>query len=152
MKTVLIYASYHHMNTQKIAVAMAHAMGAEALPIEKAEPDIIKSYDLIGLGSGIYYGKFDTRITDFISSNDWTGKKTFVFSTSGFGMDRYNNGPLRLLEEKNAEVLGSFHCRGYDTYPLFKLVGGLSKGYPNEEDIKDAEKFALEMLKKASEF
>ena len=151
MKTVIIYASYHHMNTQKIAIAMAHAVGAEALPIENAGLKTIGSYDLIGLGSGIYYGKFDKRMIDFISNNNWKDKKAFVFSTSGFGAGWFNNGPLRLLEEKGAEVLGSFHCRGYSTYPLFKLAGGLSKGYPDEEDIYDAEKFALEMQKAASE-
>jgi flavodoxin len=151
MKTIILYVSYHHMNTQKIAIAMAHAMGAEALSVEKADAKTIDAYDLIGMGSGIYYGKFDKRITDFIAGYNWKGKKTFVFSTSGFDSPKFNNPTMRLLEEKGAKVLGSFHCRGYDTYPLFKLVGGLSKGYPDEEDIRDAEKFGVEILKLASE-
>ncbi len=151
MKTIILYVSYHHMNTQKIALAMAHAMGAEVMPVEKADAKTIETYGLIGLGSGIYYGKFDKKMTDYIANNDWTGKKTFVFSTSGFNSTKFNNATMRLLGEKGAEVLGSFHCRGYDTYPLFKVVGGLSKGYPDEEDLRDAEKFGVEMLKIAAE-
>lgn len=150
MKTLIIYASYHHMNTKKIADAMANAMGADTLPIGEAGTAVIGSYDLIGFGSGIYFGKFDKRMIKYIADNGWTGKKTFVFSTSGFGMDRFNNEPLRMLDEKHAENLGSFHCRGYDSYPLFKIVGGISRGYPNEEDMQDAENFALEMKKAAS--
>ncbi len=151
MKAVVIYDSYHHMNTQKIAMAMANAIGAEILPVQQADAAAIESADLIGLGSGVYYGKFGKKMIDMILKNEWMGKKAFLFSTSGFGADKYNNAPMRLLEEKHAELLGTFHCRGYDTYPLFKLVGGLSKGYPDEDDIQDAEKFAVEMRKIASQ-
>jgi flavodoxin len=147
MKSVIIYDSYHHMNTQKIAMAMAHAIGAEIMPVQKAYAEAMEGADLIGLGSGVYYGKFGKKMIDFINQNEWTGKKMFLFSTSGFGADKYNDTPAQLLAEKNAELLGRFHCRGYDTYPLFKLVGGLSKGYPDEDDIQDAEKFAVEMRK-----
>ena len=145
MRSVIIYDSYHHMNTRKIAIAMAQAIGAEILPVREARTSVIEGADLIGLGSGVYYGKFGKKTIDFIDQNEWTGKKTFLFSTSGFGADKYNDAPTQLLEEKNAELLGCFHCRGYDTYPLFKLVGGLSKGYPDEDDIQDAEKFAIKM-------
>jgi flavodoxin len=151
MKVLIVYASYHHMNTQKIALAMAQAIGAEPVLINEAQPEEIASYELIGLGSGIYYGKFHKKMLFFMKQAVLERKKTFVFSTSGFGAERYNSDTLGLLLEKGADNLGSFHCRGYDTYPLFKVVGGLSKGYPDEDDLQDAEAFAKEMLRIAEE-
>ena len=32
-------------------------------------------------------------------------------------------------------VLGTFGCKGYDTFGPFKLVGGLAKGRPDEGDL-----------------
>ncbi|NLB76230.1 MAG: hypothetical protein GX799_07160, partial [Crenarchaeota archaeon] len=34
------------------------------------------------------------------------------------------------------------NCPGYDTYLFTKLVGGLQKGRPNEQDLKKAQAFA----------
>lgn len=40
------------------------------------------------------------------------------------------------MDKKRSKVIGKFGCRGYDTFGPFKLVGGIAKGHPNEEDIK----------------
>jgi len=37
--------------------------------------------------------------------------------------------------------MGSYGCRGYDTYGPFKLVGGIAKGHPTEEEIDGAVAF-----------
>ena len=42
--------------------------------------------------------------------------------------------------------LGRYISRGYDTYGLFKLVGGLQKGNPTEEEIKRAVDFYKNLL------
>lgn len=42
------------------------------------------------------------------------------------------------LEANGVEVLGNYGCRGYDTYGPFKLVGGIAKGHPTEEEITGA--------------
>ena len=34
--------------------------------------------------------------------------------------------------------LEKFGCKGYDTFGPFKLVGGIAKDHPNEEDMKNA--------------
>ena len=40
-----------------------------------------------------------------------------------------------ILEEKHADLIGTFSCKGYDTFGPFKLVGGIGKGRPNEKDL-----------------
>ena len=46
-----------------------------------------------------------------------------------------------LAGERGCAVLGTFGCKGYDTFGPFKLVGGLAKGRPNEKDLEKARAF-----------
>ena len=39
----------------------------------------------------------------------------------------------------------------YDKYFIFKLVGGINKGHPDEQDLKNAQKFILDIMKKYEE-
>ena len=41
-----------------------------------------------------------------------------------------------------SKVIGKFGCKGYDTFGPFKLVAGIAKGHPDEEDIKNIVEFA----------
>lgn len=143
MKTAIIYKSVHHGNTKKIAKVMADVLEAELLDLKDANSDIIREYDLIGFGSGIYFYKPHKKLRRFIEGLDKVeNKKAFVFSTSGDGK------PMGWLEKKlsskDFNILGEFYCKGFDTYALAKLIhrGGLNKGRPNEEDLKNAENFA----------
>ena len=45
------------------------------------------------------------------------------------------------LEEKNKICLGIFSCKGFDNYGPFKLIGGINKGKPNEDDTQNLIKF-----------
>ena len=47
----------------------------------------------------------------------------------------------QILNKKHASVVGKFGCKGYDTFGPFKLVGGIAKGHPDEEDMKNAVDF-----------
>ena len=47
----------------------------------------------------------------------------------------------QILDKKRSKVIGKFGCKGYDTFGPFKLVGGIAKGHPDEEDIKNAVEF-----------
>jgi hypothetical protein len=52
------------------------------------------------------------------------------------------NGSFKSIEtiakNKNAVEIGRFSCKGYDTFGPFKLIGGLSKGHPDETDLANA--------------
>ena len=71
-----------------------------------------------------------------------------MFSTRGSPRGGSHHAALkRKLEEKGLTVVGEFSCRGFDTYGLMKLVGGIARGRPNEQDLRDAEGFAKALEK-----
>jgi len=57
MKSLIACVSIHYGNTLKIAEAMAGVLEAEALSPRQALAKKLSDYDLIDLGSGIYFGK-----------------------------------------------------------------------------------------------
>jgi len=143
MKNLIVYESMHHGNTEKIGKAIAEQLNSELIKSNDVNVNNLMGYDLIGFGSGIYYGKFHKNILDFIDKlpSD-PNKKVFVFSTSGRGKIEYNNPVEQKLKEKEFKVIGSFACKGYDTFGPFKLMGGISKDRPNNNDIQKAKEFA----------
>ena len=148
MKTLIIYASIHHGNTEKIGKAMAKTLNAEIINVNDVNINNLQNYDLIGFGSGIFFGRFHENVFGLISRlPNMPGKKAFIFSTSSMEKKRYNSSIEEKLKEKGFEVIGSFTCKGYDTFGPFKLVGGIGKGRPNEEDIKKAVDFAKGIAK-----
>jgi flavodoxin len=148
MKTVILYNSMHHKNTEKIAVSLANSLKADIFQVSQANADIITQYDLIGFGSGIFYRKHHKSLFSFIETLPAAkGKKAFVFSTSGTGKADFNE-PLQLtLENKGFLVLGAFACPGYDTWGPYKVVGGINKGKPDDVDIKNATDFVQNLVK-----
>ena len=150
MKKLVIYSSVHHGNTEKVAKAMAQALKAEVIKAESVDVKTIQDYDLIGFGSGIYGGKVHKSMLKLIENlPEMQNKRVFVFSTSGVGKKDYNNDTAEKLSAKGCTVAGSFACRGYDTFGPFKLIGGIAKGRPNDEDILNAKNFVLKFIEYA---
>jgi flavodoxin len=149
MKIAIIYKSIHHGNTKKIAEVMAEALEADLFDLKDVNKDIICEYDLIGFGSGKYFMRPHKKLRKFVEDLDGVeGKNAFVFSTSGDGKPMGWLG--KKLSKKGFLVLGEFYCRGFDTYALAKIIyrGNLNKGRPDEEDLKNARKFAIGIKEK----
>ena len=74
----------------------------------------------------------------------YANQQVFIFSTSGQEgkSERLHKKLRKKLQTKGYNILGEFNCPGYDTYLFTKLVGGLQKGRPNEQDLKKAQAFA----------
>jgi flavodoxin len=146
MKTAIIYYSYHHKNTEKIVERMAIPLNAKILKPEQVNLTELMEYDLIGFGSGIYFSKHHKSLLKLASSIPaMNGKKAFIFSTSGYGdsgMERQHKALKKILEEKGFNIVGEFSCYAFDTFFFLRLIGGINKGRPNEEDLKKAEDFA----------
>ena len=146
MKTLIIYESIHHGNTEKIGKVIAESLSADMVKAKDFNLDNLSSYDLIGFSSGIYMSKFHKSITDLIENMPMqNNKKALVFSTSGMGKIEFNKPLEEKLEEKGLKVIGSFACKGFDTFGPFKLIGGIAKGRPNEEDIQKAREFGKQV-------
>jgi len=147
MKALIIYISVHHGNTERVAKVMANILDADLLQMKQVDASVLEQYDLIGFGSGIYFGKHHKSLLDFVDMLPMLrNKKAFIFSTSGLRKIQFIHNfdkPLKeKLQRKGFDIIGEFSCRGLDTYRVTKLVGGVNKGRPNAEDLKQAEDFA----------
>ncbi len=151
MKPLIIYVSMHHGNTEKIAKAMAEVLNADITKLSEVKANILNHYDLIGFGSGIYYGKHSEELLNFIDRLDnQKGKMAFVFSTSGIDIipmiNDFNKFLQKRLLKKGFKIIGKFNCRGWDTYPLIvKPFGGINKNRPNKKDKESAKRFATHL-------
>jgi flavodoxin len=153
MGALMIYNSIHHGNTERIAKKIASVLKAELVkPKEIVNRGILEKYNLMGFGSGIYFGKHHGSLLDFVDKMPkMKNKKAFIFSTSGAEegtFNEFNEDLSKKLLDKGFEIIGEFSCRGFDTFGPFKLIGGLNKGRPDKRDLKDAEKFAKSLKKK----
>ncbi len=143
MRTLIILKSIHKKNTEKIAKAISEVIHAAIVSPQSVDHDLIDKYDLIGFGSGIYMWKHHKSLFDLVNSlPNMKGKKAFIFSTSGVGKTSLHFSLKKKLKEKGFVILDEFSCKALDMYGPFKLIGGLNKGRPNEEDLKKAKEFA----------
>jgi flavodoxin len=147
MKALIIYISIHHGNTERVAKVMANILDADSLQVKQVNANMLEQYNLIGFGSGIYFGKHHESLLDFVDKLPvMKNKKAFIFSTSGLRKIPFVHDfdkPLRKrLQRKGFDIIGEFSCRGLDTYRATKLVGGVNKGRPDARDLQQAEDFA----------
>jgi len=154
MKNAIIYVSIHHGNTEKVAKTIANVLNADLKKPEQIEPNGLSDYELIGFGSGINGEKHYKILLDFADKLPHvTNKKAFIFSTcSAIGMTKEavlkNHQLLReKLQSKGYIIVDEFSCAGWNTNSFLKLFGGLNKGRPNAEDLKNAERFAENLIK-----
>ncbi len=52
MKSLIVYASVSHGNTEKVARTIGEVLGADVMDAKVVDPTVIQTYDLIGFGSG----------------------------------------------------------------------------------------------------
>lgn len=83
MKILAIISSVHMGNTRKIAEAMAENAPLTIAEIGHISDYDLHDYDIVGFGSGIYFGKYDKKIMEFAEKLCDKEAYTFVFSTSG---------------------------------------------------------------------
>ena len=83
MKTLIVYHSFHHGNTAKIAKVLADELNAKMVKTEDEETNNWDEYELIGFGSGIYNGKHHKSILHAVEKLPAVkGKKAFVLLCS----------------------------------------------------------------------
>ena len=145
MKTVICCYSRHHGNTRKVAEAMALEGGVDLIDVTTRQMVRLEEYDCVGFASGIYGFEFHRAVTAFARQYLPEGKPVFFVCTYG-GLRGAGAKELeKLARERGCPVLGTFGCKGYDTFGPFRLVGGIAKGHPDEQDLKNAREFFREM-------
>jgi flavodoxin len=148
VKIIIVCISVSHGNTRRVADSMAQVLGARVVSPEQADPAELADADLIGFGSGVFYGRLHPRLTGFVKALPRGRGRAFVFATSGLPevpLAPFTRPLVRLLEGKGFKVDGSFSCRAFDTWTPFKLVGGINKDRPNLGDLTAARAFAEQL-------
>ncbi len=130
---------------------MAEVLNAEIKMPDQINPDELQEYDLVGFGSGIYSAKHDESLLELADViPEVNNKNAFIFSTAGItGKSKSAKDHSKLREKlvsKGYTVIDEFQCKGFNTNSFLRLFGGMNKGRPNTEDLKNAEEFAKSLI------
>ncbi|MDD3570508.1 MAG: flavodoxin domain-containing protein [Lachnospiraceae bacterium] len=148
-KCIILYYSQHHQNIKKILLQIAESY--PDISLVSLTPETFPNfseYDLIGFASGIYMGKPHSSILNFVDTQQklLQGKKVFTILTSGSNQKNYGKFFHTFLLNHGCQVLGGYQCKGFDTYGIFKFIGGTAKGHPNNGDISKAVSFIKQII------
>lgn len=148
MKTVIVYTSAHHGNTKKLVDAIAAEYGIETIDAMKNKEADLTGYDCIGIASGIAYSKYYPQMIEFIEENLPENKKVFFMHTAASPRENHASDVKAITDERGCESLGTYFCKGFNTYGPFKLIGGIGKGHPTADECNAAVAFFGEMIRR----
>ena len=145
-KIAIIYASTHHGNTKKLVEAISQKFAATLIDTTQHIHADLTDYDLIGFASGIEFGKFYDSVEQFLIDNLPKNKQVFFLYTCAMAKDNFTKSVRSEAQKRDAVILGEYGCRGFNTYGPWKLVGGMNKGHPTEDEIAGAVHFIGNLL------
>ena len=141
MKTAIVYYSQHHGNTKKLLDAIAMQEEVTLINVVENKNVDLKDFDRVGFASGAYFASFAKQLLAFAKTNLPENKDVFFICTCGVKSGVYFDAIRRITKEKQCRELGTYMCLGFDTFGPFKLVGGVAKGHPTEDEISGAVSF-----------
>jgi hypothetical protein len=152
MKSAILYLSVHHHNTAKISSAMAKAIDAELLSIAEAKERAADTWDLLGIGSGIFFASHHKSLLRFCSHWQQPPKAVFLFSTAGLpSLSWFWHRSLRaILKRQQIPILAEACFPGWDTVGPLQWIGGIQQGRPNASDLDRAARFARSVVDQAT--
>ncbi len=129
MNSIRYYSKFGH--SRQMAQAIEEIVGAKAATV--AEP-LTEPIDTLYLGAGVFLGKVNSDVIDFINTLTPKVVKEVVL----FGSCAIINSPVpqmrKALEAKGIKVSNrSFTCKG--------SMGPIHMGHPNKTDLDDFCKF-----------
>lgn len=148
-KAIIVYASKHHGNTRKLVEAICAQYGVPLINAAEQQRADLSEYDLIGFASGIDFGKFYESVEKFLIKNLPEHKEVFFLYTCAKPGKRFTESVRHAALQKDAAILGEYGCRGYNTYGPWKLIGGMNKQHPTEEEIAYAASFYASLIAKS---
>lgn len=122
-------------NTKKLALAIAQAVGVEALDVSSPLPERV---DALFLGSSVYAAGVDEAVKAFVAANREKIGTLYNFSTAALLPSTYKQ--MEKIAAENGVKLSDkeFHCRGSFTF--------MHKGHPNDADCRAAAGFAKSVV------
>lgn len=155
MKILIIYFSQTG-TTKKTAELIAQGI-TEADPDSKCElvkmSDVdmstLADYDLVGLGSPVWYYREPMNVQQFMHDlPDLSGKRWFIFCSHGAMIGVTLEKMKEALLKKGVEIVG-YHDIFADAYPPFVPVVTITHGHPDERDYRQAVQFGRELIERA---
>ena len=141
MKAAIVYYSRHHGNTKKLLDAIAERHPVALIDVTQQPDADLSEYDRIGFASGIYYSAFAKQLVAFAKERLPEGKDVFFIYTHGAPGGSFLKSIREVTSARHSREIGEYRCQGFDTFGPFKLIGGLAKGHPTGEEIRNAVTF-----------
>jgi flavodoxin len=124
-------------HSKKLAEAIASEIGTQAQDI-KTDPKL-NGVDMLFIVGGIYGGKSDTKLVNYIRSiNGNMVKKAAIVTSSGSGKTRQNKVREELTKNGVEMLSDEYTCKG--RFLFFDL------GRPNQSDIDGSVAFAKKVV------
>lgn len=151
MKCLIVYYSLHNA-THRIASSIRDGLvdaGIETIlyNIRYGPVPQIEGFDLIGIGSPVYYFNVPFNMRDTIRDmGDLSNKKVFVFLTYGsydVDVSKFLN---KALLRQNAHILGWYHSHGSGYFLGYNQLGVItSLDHPDAHELTEAKRFGNEI-------
>lgn len=150
MKTIIIYFSQTGQTQQvseKIRKGIEAAGGqCNIVPFSQVNIKELPNYDLIGLGTPVFYYQPPFHITDFIDRlPNQKARAWFIFCTHGSVMGMTLKILGEHLAKKGAKVIGSHHTYADGTLPFYPHPT-LTTGHPDDQDLSEAKCFGEKII------
>ena len=132
-------------NTLKVGVAISQGLASGGVEVEQVnflhrhrwKPD---NADIIGIGSPVFENRPAEIVTKYLDDGgfDFTGKKAFVFITSGGSPAKSLWHLAQAVNRTGAAVVCGLQCRGRSSFPT---LFGLFPERPEINELATAEQF-----------
>lgn len=153
MKGLVVYYSATG-NTKKVAEAihrgMSRVIDADLASVKEIDPARADEYDLIGVGSPIWFFRETANVRLFMYQMPrLDGKLGFVFCSHGTAPLGIFRSMVPFLRRKGLSIIGWNDWYGSVYQVLHAPKPYFTDGHPDEIDLDEAEQFGREMAERA---
>jgi flavodoxin/ferredoxin len=150
MKTLIICFSQTG-NTRKIAECIYDGIidaksECSIIRLNDVEPTSLSDYELIGIGSPVFWYREPFNVQDFIEAlPDQNGRHWFVFCTHGNIIGDFFPSVTNKLTKRGATVIGFHNTYANITVPFYPRPSYTS-GHPDSYDFEQAKAFGRQIV------
>jgi ferredoxin len=117
--------------------------------LNDVEPTSLSDYDLIGIGSPVFWYKEPFNVQGFIEAlPEQDGRHWFVFCTHGNIIGDFFPSVKKKLNKRGATVIGFHNTYANITVPFYPRPSYTS-GHPDSYDFEQAKAFGREIVKRS---
>jgi len=144
-------------STAKVAEAIArglrdHGFDVDLFSLTRGKVPQLQGYDLLGLGSPVYYYRQPFNVIDFVSGLPLlNGLPAFTFNTYATYQCDASREIIKAVMKKHGRPIGHYSCRGSGTFLGYAKLGYVfSPDHPKDTALADARAFGELMAARAT--